>query len=282
MSARIIDGRAISKEIRERVREEVAGLVQSGLRPPALAVVLVGKDPASQVYVRNKKRACHRLGITSIEHLLDETVSEKELLALIGKLNRDPNVDGILIQLPLPGQLHEASVLEHIDPRKDVDGFHPINVGRLVANTEGLRPCTPAGIVELLKRTGEGLVGKKVIVLGRSNIVGKPTATMLLHESCTVTVCHSKTRGLKDICLRGDILVAALGQPRFVTADMVKAGAIVIDVGINRNEDRICGDVDFDNVKEVAGYITPVPGGVGPMTIGMLMVNTLKAYKMAR
>jgi methylenetetrahydrofolate dehydrogenase (NADP+)/methenyltetrahydrofolate cyclohydrolase len=282
MSARIIDGRAISKEIRERVREEVAGLVQSGLRPPALAVVLVGKDPASQVYVRNKKRACHRLGITSIEHLLDETVSEKELLALIGKLNRDPNVDGILIQLPLPGQLHEASVLEHIDPRKDVDGFHPINVGRLVANTEGLRPCTPAGIVELLKRTGEGLVGKKVIVLGRSNIVGKPTATMLLHESCTVTVCHSKTRGLKDICLRGDILVAALGQPRFVTPDMVKAGAIVIDVGINRNEDRICGDVDFDNVKEVAGYITPVPGGVGPMTIGMLMVNTLKAYKMAR
>jgi len=282
MSARIIDGRAISKEIRERVKEEVAGLVQSGLRPPALAVILVGRDPASQVYVRNKKRACHRLGITSIEHLLDETVSEKELLALIGKLNRDPNVDGILIQLPLPGQLHEASVLEHIDPQKDVDGFHPINVGRLVANTEGLRPCTPAGIVELLKRTGEGLVGKKVIVLGRSNIVGKPTATMLLHESCTVTICHSKTRGLKDICLRGDILVAALGQPRFVTADMVKEGAIVIDVGINRNEERICGDVDFDNVKEVAGHITPVPGGVGPMTIGMLMVNTLKAYKMAR
>jgi len=282
MSARIIDGRAISKEIRDRVQEEIAGFVRSGLRSPALAVVLVGKDPASQVYVRNKKRACHRLGITSIEHLLDETVSEKELLALIGKLNRDPNVDGILIQLPLPGQLHEAGVLEHIDPRKDVDGFHPINVGRLVANTEGLRPCTPAGIVELLKRTGEGLVGKKVIVLGRSNIVGKPIATMLLHESCTVTVCHSKTRGLKDICRRGDILVAALGQPRFVTADMVKEGAIVIDVGINRNEDRICGDVDFDNVKEVAGYITPVPGGVGPMTIGMLMVNTLKAYKMAR
>jgi len=282
MSARIIDGRAISKEIREQVKEEVAGLVRLGLRSPALAVILVGKDPASQVYVRNKKRACHRLGITSIEHLLDETVSEKELLALIGKLNRDPNVDGILIQLPLPGQLHEAAVLEHIDPRKDVDGFHPINVGRLVANTEGLRPCTPAGIVELLRRTGEGLVGKKVIVLGRSNIVGKPTATMLLHESCTVTVCHSKTRGLKDICRRGDILVAALGQPRFVTADMVKEGAIVIDVGINRNEDRICGDVDFDNVKEVAGYITPVPGGVGPMTIGMLMVNTLKAYKMAR
>ncbi len=282
MTAEIIDGRAISKEIREGVKEEIAGFVRSGLRPPALAVILVGSDPASQVYVRNKKKACHKLGITSIEHLLDAAVSEKELLALIGKLNKDPNVDGILVQLPLPGKLHEASILDHVDPRKDVDGFHPINVGRLVANTEGLRPCTPAGIVELLKRTGEGLVGKKVIVLGRSNIVGKPTATMLLHESCTVTVCHSKTRGLKDICLRGDILVAALGQPRFVTADMVKEGAIVVDVGINRREERICGDVDFDNVKEVAGYITPVPGGVGPMTIGMLMVNTLKAYKMAR
>jgi len=280
MDGKLIDGKAIAKAIREDVKEEVKKIVEDGHRPPSLAVVLVGKDPASQIYVKNKKKACHKAGITSVEHILDETVSEKMLFSIIDNLNDDPNVDGILVQLPLPGKLHEHTVIERINPLKDVDGFHPVNVGRLVANTKGLRPCTPAGIVEMLKRTGKDLAGKKVIVLGRSNIVGKPVATMLLHESCTVTVCHSHTKGLKEICKRGDIIVAAIGKPQFVTVDMVKEGCMIIDVGINRNDNgKICGDVDFDAVKEKAGYITPVPGGVGPMTIAMLMVNTLTAYK---
>lgn len=280
MSAKLIDGKAIAKEIREEVKKKVAEIVKSGARPPALAVVLVGKNPASVIYVENKRKACHKAGITSIEHMLDQDVSERDLISLIEKLNKNPDVDGILVQVPLPGKLHEHTVIERIDPLKDVDGFHPINVGRMVANAKGLRPCTPAGIVEMLKRIGIKLVGQNVVILGRSNIVGKPAATMLLHESCTVTVCHSKTRGLKEICQRADIIVVAIGKPKFVTADMVKEGAVVIDVGQNRTEEGLCGDVDFENVKEVSSYISPVPGGVGPMTIAMLMVNTLTAYKM--
>jgi len=281
MSANIIDGKAIAKEIRGEVRDEITKLVDEGKRPPALAVVLAGNDPGSHIYVKGKKKACHKVGITSIEHKLDESVTERQLVTLIDKLNSDPAIDGILVQLPLPGKLHEHTIIEKISPLKDVDGFHPINVGRLVADTDGLRPCTPAGIIELLKRSNISLPGKKVVVLGRSNIVGKPVATLLLHESCTVTVCHSKTVGLSHITKRADIIVAAIGRPKFVTADMVKEEAVVIDVGINRTDDGVCGDVDFDNVKEIAGYITPVPKGVGPMTIAMLMVNTLEAYKLS-
>ncbi|MDH5543287.1 MAG: bifunctional methylenetetrahydrofolate dehydrogenase/methenyltetrahydrofolate cyclohydrolase FolD [Nitrospinota bacterium] len=282
MSAKIIDGKEIAQQIRSEVKNEVSKLIEGGGRAPALAVVLVGNDPASEIYVKNKKKACHSTGITSIEHKLSEDIPEKDLVALIDRLNKDPEIDGILVQLPLPGKLHENMIIERIDPKKDVDGFHPVSVGRLVANTKGLRPCTPAGIIELLKRINVDLVGKKAVVLGRSNIVGKPTATLLLHESCTTTVAHSKTKHLKELCQRADIIIAAIGKPKFVTADMVKEGAIVIDVGVNRTEEGIFGDTDFANVKQVAGYITPVPGGVGPMTIAMLMVNTLEAYKLNR
>jgi len=279
MVAAIIDGKKISREIRKEVGEEVEELVSAGNRIPSLAVVLVGKDPASQIYVNNKRKACHKAGIRSVEHILDETITEKMLLGLIDKLNADDGIDGILVQLPLPGKLHEKRVLEQIDPGKDVDGFHPVNVGRLTVDVPGLRPCTPAGIIEMLKRTGVEITGSKAVVLGRSNIVGKPVATMLLHESATVTVCHSRTRHLKDIVKTADILIAAIGKPKFVTADMIKEGAVVIDVGMNRTDEGLAGDVDFEAVKMVASHITPVPGGVGPMTIAMLMYNTLKAYK---
>jgi len=281
-TAVIIDGKKIAAGIRAEVKEEVEKLTAAGKRPPSLAVILVGKNPASQIYINNKRKACHKIGINSVEHILDETITEKILLNLIGNLNMDDSIDGILLQLPLPGNLREKRVIEHIDPLKDVDGFHPINVGRLTVDTPGLRPCTPAGIVEMLKRSGIKLPGKKAVVLGRSNIVGKPVGTMLLHESCTVTMCHSKTRGLKEITKRADILIAAIGRPKFVTADMVNESVVVIDVGINRTEDGLAGDVDFENVRKKAGYITPVPGGVGPMTIAMLMYNTLKACKMRR
>ncbi len=279
MSAKLIDGKAVAQSIKDEIKAEVEKITAGGGRAPALAVVLVGHDPASQIYVKNKRKACHAVGITSVEHLLDESTGEKTLLEVITILNNDDDIDGILVQLPLPRQIREPAVLEHINPLKDVDGFHPVNVGRLVANSPGLRPCTPAGILELLKRSGQDLVGKKVAVLGRSNIVGKPTATLLLHESCTVTICHSKTRHLADITRAADILIAAIGKPEFVTADMVKPSAVVIDVGVNRTPKGIVGDVDFEGVKKVAGYISPVPGGVGPMTIAMLMYNTLKAYK---
>jgi methylenetetrahydrofolate dehydrogenase (NADP+)/methenyltetrahydrofolate cyclohydrolase len=278
MSAKLIDGKAVAQSIKDEIKTEVEKITAGGGRAPALAVVLVGKDPASQIYVKNKRKACHAVGITSVEHLLDESTGEKTLLDVITILNNDDDIDGILVQLPLPGQIREPEVLEHVNPLKDVDGFHPVNVGRLVANSPGLRPCTPAGILELLKRSGQDLVGKKVVVLGRSNIVGKPTAALLLHESCTVTICHSKTRHLADITRSADILIAAIGKPEFVTADMVKPSAVVIDVGVNRTPKGVVGDVDFEGVKKVAGYISPVPGGVGPMTIAMLMYNTLKAY----
>lgn len=281
-TAVVISGKKIAASIRAEVKEEVEQLTAGGKRPPSLAVVLVGKDAASQVYVNNKRKACHKTGINSVEHILDETITEKTLLSLIDNLNTDDSIDGILVQLPLPGKLREKRVIEHIDPAKDVDGFHPINVGRLTVDTPGLRPCTPAGIVEMLKRSGIELKGKNAVILGRSNIVGKPVGTMLLHESCTVTICHSKTRGLKEITKRADILIAAIGRPKFVTADMVNESAVVIDVGINRTESGLAGDVDFENVRKKVGHITPVPGGVGPMTIAMLMYNTLKACKMRR
>lgn len=281
MEAKLIDGKAIAQSIRDEVKAAVDKIIAAGRRPPSLTVVLAGKDPASQVYVNSKKKACAALGFTSGEHLLDETVSEAALAELINKLNHDPGVDGILVQLPLPKHIREQAILEKIDPAKDVDGFHPVNVGRLVANTPGLRPCTPAGCIELLKRAGVELNGAKAVVLGRSNIVGKPVATLLLHENCTVTICHSRTKHLRDIVKSADVIIAAIGKPNYVTADMVKPGAAVIDVGINRLADKkIVGDVDFEGVKKVAGAITPVPGGVGPMTIAMLMFNTLKAYQM--
>ena len=280
MGAEIISGKAIAKEVRADVKRELEKLTASGMRHPSLAVVMVGRDPASQIYVNNKRKACHKIGINSVEHLLDESVSEKTLLGVIDKLNKDDTIDGILVQLPLPDKIRDKRVLEKIDPDKDVDGFHPVNVGRLTVDSPGLRPCTPAGIIEMLKRAGVEITGKKAVILGRSNIVGKPVATMLLHESATVTICHSKTRGLKEIAKRADIIIAAIGKPKFVTHDMVKEGAIVIDVGINRTDDGLVGDVDFDNVVKTASKISPVPGGVGPMTIAMLMYNTLKAYKL--
>lgn len=281
MKAKLIDGKAIAQSIRDEVKAAVEEMVAAGHRPPSLTVVLAGKDPASQVYVNSKKKACAALGFSSGEHLLDENVSEATLVELINHLNHDPSVDGILVQLPLPKHIREQVILEKIDPAKDVDGFHPVNVGRLVADTPGLRPCTPAGCIELLKRTGVDLNGAKAVVIGRSNIVGKPVATMLLHEHCTVTICHSRTRHLRDIVKSADVVIAAIGKPNFVTADMVKPGAAVIDVGINRLADKkIVGDVDFEEVRKVAGFITPVPGGVGPMTIAMLMYNTLKACRM--
>ena len=280
MGAEIISGKVIAKELRADVKQEVEKLVASGMRSPSLAVVMVGRDPASQIYVTNKRKACHKTGINSVEHLLDESISEKMLLGIIDKLNKDDTIDGILVQLPLPDKIHDRKILEKIDPGKDVDGFHPINIGRLTVDSPGLRPCTPAGIIEMLKRSGVEITGKKAVILGRSNIVGKPVATMLLHESATVTICHSKTRGLKEIAKRGDIIIAAIGKPKFVTQDMVKEGAVVIDVGINRTDDGLVGDVDYENVAKVASKISPVPGGVGPMTIAMLMYNTLKAYKL--
>ncbi|GMT42538.1 MAG: bifunctional protein FolD [bacterium] len=275
----IIDGKKMAASIRAEVKEEIEKLTAAGQRQPSLAVILVGGNPASQIYVRNKRKACRKTGINSVEHILDEAITEKTLLNLIDKLNRDDAIDGILLQLPLPGKLHEKRLLEYINPNKDVDGFHPVNVGRLALNTPGLRPCTPAGILEMLKRSSINLAGKSAVVLGRSNIVGKPVGAMLLHESCTVTICHSKTRNLKEITKRADILIAAIGRPKFVTADMVSEGAVVIDVGMNRTDDGLCGDVDFENVKKKAGGITPVPGGVGPMTIAMLMKNTLEATR---
>ena len=280
MGAHIINGKQIAKEIRAEVKKEVDSFVAQGRRPPSLAVVMVGRDPASQIYVTNKRKACHKIGINSIEHMLDDTITQKKLLSVIDKLNEDDTIDGILVQLPLPGKLHEKKVLEYVDPDKDVDGFHPVNVGRLTVDTPGLRPCTPAGIIELLKRSQIEITGCKAVILGRSNIVGKPVATMLLHESATVTICHSKTRDLKAICKRADIIIAAIGKPKFVTKEMVKEGAVVIDVGINRTDDGLVGDVDFEQVSKLASHISPVPGGVGPMTIAMLMYNTLKAYKL--
>lgn len=276
MAAKIIDGKAVSAAVKEQVRAEIE---RDGL-DIGLAVVIVGDDPASRVYVNNKKKACEVCGIKSYEYALPAETSEEQLLELVDALNADDKVNGILVQLPLPRHLDEEKVIKRISPLKDVDAFSAENVGRIMIGNYAFLPCTPAGCMELIHSTGVDISGKECVVIGRSNIVGKPMAMLLLHENGTVTICHSRTKNLAEVCRRADILVAAVGKPNFVTADMVKDGAVVIDVGINRLENgKLCGDVKFDEVSEKAGWITPVPGGVGPMTIAMLMKNTVMAKR---
>ncbi|MBQ7637362.1 MAG: bifunctional methylenetetrahydrofolate dehydrogenase/methenyltetrahydrofolate cyclohydrolase FolD [Clostridia bacterium] len=280
MSAQIIDGKEISAYIKRKAAEEAA-VCGSQKRNPCLAVIIAGEDPASLIYVRNKRKACEECGIRSLQYAFGPDVSEGELLSLIDSLNADDGVDGILCQLPLPSHIDEAKITNSICPEKDVDGFHPVNVGKMLSGKDCFVPCTPAGVIEMLKYKNIEISGKRAVVVGRSNIVGKPAAALLLAENATVTVCHSRTVGLKDIVKTADIVVAAVGKPKFITADMLKDGCAVIDVGINRTPDgKICGDVDFENAVHVAGAITPVPGGVGPMTIAMLMHNTVKSCKM--
>ena len=275
--AQLIDGKKISQEIKDELRQTVAELKAQG-KEGALAVIQVGSDPASSVYVRNKKRACEYIGIRSESYELPEQTSEDELLALIDRLDRDPKINGILCQLPVPAHMDEDKIIRAIDPAKDVDGFHAQNVGALVIGQQGFVSCTPAGIIQLLKRSGVETAGKNCVIVGRSNIVGKPMALLMLRENATVTVCHSKTKNLPEICRQADILIVAIGRPKMITAEYVKEGAVVIDVGIHRQEDgKLCGDVDFDQVEPIAGAITPVPGGVGPMTIAMLMNNCVEA-----
>lgn len=276
----IIDGKAVSAAVRERVRLETQELKKQGVTP-GLAVIIVGDDPASQVYVRNKEKACAEVGFYSEKFALPAETTQQELNALVQELNARKDINGILCQLPLPGHLDDKEVINLIDPIKDVDAFHPVNVGAIMIGDYHFLPCTPAGIMELLHSTGIEIAGKKAVVIGRSNIVGKPMAMLLLHADATVEITHSKTANLKEITKEADILVAAVGRAKFVTADMVKEGAVVIDVGMNRGENgKLCGDVDFDSVAEKCSFITPVPGGVGPMTISMLMQNTLTAAKL--
>lgn len=278
-AATIISGKQISEEIRKGIAIEVERLSEQDLRP-GLAVVLVGDDPASHVYVRNKEKACHDLGFYSEVHRLSGESSEDEVLALVDKLNSQASIHGILVQLPLPKHIREKAVIDAIAVEKDVDGFHPVNVGNLVIGDDSLLPCTPAGVIEMIKRTGIEIAGKHAVVIGRSNIVGKPVALLLQREHATVTMCHSKTANMAEICRQADILVVAIGKANMIDASYVKPGAVVIDVGMNRLENgKLAGDVDFESVKEVSGPITPVPGGVGPMTITMLMQNTLLAAK---
>lgn len=276
----IIDGKKISAEIKDELKQEVAAMKAEG-KEIALAVIQVGEDPASSVYVRNKKKACEYIGITSVSYEIPEDFTQQELLDLVEKCNKDPKINGILVQLPLPPHMDEDAVIHAIDPKKDVDGFHPVSVGNMVIGNDGFLPCTPAGIIELLKRSGVEIGGKECVVVGRSNIVGKPMSMLLLRENGTVTVCHSRTRNLREVCSRADILVVAVGRPKFIDASYVKEGAVIIDVGIHRNENnKLCGDVDFDAVKEKTSAITPVPGGVGPMTIAMLMKNCVQSKKL--
>lgn len=278
--AKLISGKMVSAQVKARVADETAELKKKGITP-GLAVVIVGDDPASRVYVNNKKKACAEVGFYSEEHALPAQTTMEELLALVRRLNADDKINGILVQLPLPKHLDEKAVIEAIDPSKDVDAFHPANVGRIMIGDYHFLPCTPAGIMEMLKSENIEIGGKECVVIGRSNIVGKPMGMLLLHRNGTVTICHSRTKNLAEVCRRADILVAAVGKAAFVTADMVKPGAVVIDVGMNRNaEGKLCGDVDFAAIEPVASYITPVPGGVGPMTIAMLMQNTLTAAKL--
>jgi methylenetetrahydrofolate dehydrogenase (NADP+) / methenyltetrahydrofolate cyclohydrolase len=279
MSARVIDGKAVSAAVRERVAGEVTAFEKEAGRVPALATVIVGEDPASQVYIRNKHRACEEVGMRSVHHALPAETTENQLLELVGELGLDGDVDGILVQLPVPEQIDPDAVVAAIDPRKDVDGLTPMNAGLLAHGMPGLVPCTPAGVMELLRHEGVELEGAEAVVVGRSKLVGVPVARLLLAESATVTVCHSRTRDLAAVCRRADVLVAAVGVPRLLGVDAVKPGAVVIDVGMNRTEDGLCGDVDFEAASEVAAAITPVPGGVGPMTIAMLLVNTLEAAR---
>ena len=281
--AQIIDGKAISKLVREEIAGEVVRFKEKYNSAPGLAVIIVGNDPASQVYVRNKKRGCEEVGFYSESYELPESTTQEELIALVERLNNDEKIHGILVQLPLPKHLNETEVLLKIRPEKDVDAFHPYNVGKIMIGNHDLLPCTPAGVMVLLEKSGIDVCGKKCVVIGRSNIVGKPMAMLLLHANGTVTICHSRTQNLKEICREADILVASIGKPEFVTRDMVKEGAVVVDVGINRKADgKLCGDVCFAEVEPKASYITPVPGGVGPMTITMLLKNTLTAASIAR
>jgi methylenetetrahydrofolate dehydrogenase (NADP+)/methenyltetrahydrofolate cyclohydrolase len=281
MSAQILDGKTIAADVRAQVKSRVGELTAEGRRAPGLAVILVGQNPASQVYVRNKRKACEEVGFYSELSELPGTTTQDALLDLIDAYNRREEIDGILVQLPLPEHIDEEAVIERIAPTKDVDGFHPYNVGRLVLRMPLLRPCTPRGIMTLLERTGVDLVGKDAVIIGQSNIVGRPMALELLAARCTITVCHSRTRDLAEKARSADVLVVATGRPRMVPGDWVKPGAIVIDVGINRTEDgKLVGDVDFDSAANTAGWITPVPGGVGPMTIATLLENTLQAAEL--
>lgn len=274
--AKIIDGKAVSAAVKESVREEI---IRDGL-DIGLAVVIVGNNQASRVYVNNKKKACEVCGIKSYEYALPEETTEEQLLELVDTLNKDDKINGILVQLPLPKQINEEKIIKRISPLKDVDAFHAVNVGKIMIGNYAFLPCTPAGVMELIHSTGVDVCGKNCVVIGRSNIVGKPMAMLLLHENATVTICHSKTQNLAEICSKADVLVSAVGRADFVTADMVKEGAVVIDVGMNRNaEGKLCGDVRFDECAAKAGWITPVPGGVGPMTIAMLMKNTVMAKR---
>jgi methylenetetrahydrofolate dehydrogenase (NADP+)/methenyltetrahydrofolate cyclohydrolase len=281
VSAKLIDGKEVARIMRGEMKDEVKNLLVDRGIIPGLAVVIVGEDPASQVYVRNKEKGCAEVGIYSEKHALAADSKEDELLSLIIKLNKNPKIHGILVQLPLPEQIDEKKVISAIDPDKDVDGFHPINVGRLMIGEALFPPCTPSGIMELLKRSNVELKGKRAVVVGRSNIVGKPIALMLLAEHATVTICHSRTRDLAQEIRGGDVVIAAVGKPQMVKGDMIKEGAVVIDVGVNRLNDKLVGDVDFEAAKERASLITPVPGGVGPMTITMLLKNTIKAAQLS-
>lgn len=275
--AKILSGKEVSARIKGELRIEAEKLKEKGIMP-GLAVIIVGDDPASRVYVNNKKKACEEIGILSEEYALPKETPEEELLALIDRLNGDKKISGILVQLPLPEGIDEEKVINRIDPKKDVDAFHPVNVGKIMVGNYDFVPCTPAGVMELIAESGIDISGKECVVVGRSNIVGKPMSMLLLHKNGTVTVCHSRTKDLAEVTRRADILVVAVGRPNFITGDMIKEGAVVIDVGINRLEDKkLVGDVEFESAEKVAGAITPVPGGVGPMTIAMLMKNTLKA-----
>ncbi len=279
MMSKIISGKEVSAQVKDAIRIQVSELKEKNISI-GLAVIIVGNNEASRVYVNGKKKDCEEVGIESYEYALPENTTQEELMDLVQKLNSDDRIDGILCQLPIPKHLDEKEVLNAISPEKDVDAFHPINVGRIMIGDYNFLPCTPAGVMEMIKSTGVEIKGKECVVVGRSNIVGKPMAMLLLHQSGTVTICHSKTKDLREVCKRADILVAAVGVANLITADMVKEGAVVIDVGMNRLESgKLCGDVDFESVKEVAGYITPVPGGVGLMTRAMLLQNTLTAAK---
>ena len=275
----IIDGKAVSQSVKDSIKREVAELKTKGIEI-GLAVVIVGDDPASKVYVRNKKLACEYVGFNSYEYALPAETTEQELLELVDKLNNDDKVDGILVQLPVPKHINDKVIIDNIRPDKDVDAFHPVNVGKIMIGDYSFLPCTPAGVMELIASTGTEIAGKECVVIGRSNIVGKPQAMLLLHQNGTVTICHSKTKDLAEMTSRADILVAAVGRAKMITKEYIKAGAVVIDVGMNRDENgKLCGDVDFEDCKDKASFITPVPGGVGPMTIAMLMKNTLTAGK---
>ena len=278
--AKIINGKEVALKVREEIKDEVNKLFEKTGKRPGLAVIIVGEDPASQVYVRNKAKGCEEVGFYSEVYRLDENTQMEELLALIDKLNKDDKINGILCQLPLPKHLDETAVILAIDPDKDVDAFHPVNTGKIMIGNYSFLPCTPAGVMELIASTGVDISGKECVVVGRSNIVGKPQAMLLLQQNGTVTICHSRTKDLAQTTKRADILVVAVGRANFITGDMIKEGAIVIDVGINRNEDgKLVGDVHFESCEKLASYITPVPGGVGPMTITMLLKNTLTAFK---